>query len=144
MLLRKKSKAAAHAGAIHLSFRQQAAFLRVSDRNLYQRPICYVHGCTRLLWRYSTNNRWMLGLHSILGLFFTFKACFSSSSLLFMMAWPVFTIPSTASLCLMMSMEKPWSIRGGCLNGNLHTVNTQLQHTSLFPGLVCLHGGGGG
>lgn len=38
--------------------------------------------------------------------FLTFKISFSSGFLLVMMAFPVFTITSTASLCLMMSMEK--------------------------------------
>lgn len=66
---------------------------------------------------YCTQIRISFLIHFLL---FTLNACFSASSLLFIMASPVFTMSSTASLCLIMSMEKLW--RRKCALGNVRFI----------------------
>lgn len=60
----------------------------------------------------------------------TFKISFSSGFLLFMMAFPVFTMLSTASLCLMMSMEKIWKTGGVSYSG--HNITNCCVYCTLF------------
>lgn len=64
-------------------------------------------------------------------LIFTLNACFSASSLLFIMASPVFTMSSTASLCLIMSMEKLWR-RKRALD-NVRFIMYMLEMTTQMP-----------